>query len=67
MSTTTYRVEGMTCSHCGASVTEEVSEVPGVTDVAVELESGAVAVTGEGVDDAAVRAAVAEAGYEVVG
>jgi copper chaperone CopZ len=67
MSTTTYRVEGMTCSHCVASVTEEVSEVAGVADVAVELETGALTVTGEGVEDDAVRAAVAEAGYEVVG
>ena len=67
MSTTTYRVEGMTCSHCVASVTEEVSEVAGVAGVAVELETGALTVTGEGVEDDAVRAAVAEAGYEVVG
>jgi copper chaperone CopZ len=67
MSTTTYQVEGMTCSHCVASVTEEVSEIAGVADVAVELETGALTVTGEGVEDDAVRAAVAEAGSEVVG
>jgi copper chaperone CopZ len=67
MSTTTYQVEGMTCSHCVASVTKEVSEIAGVADVAVELETGALTVTGEGVEDDAVRAAVAEAGYEVVG
>ncbi len=61
---TTYTVSGMTCGHCVASVTEEVSEVAGVTDVQVDLESGRMVVEGEA-DDAAVRAAVAEAGYSV--
>ena len=65
MVTRTYTVEGMTCRHCVASVQEEVGEVAGVRDVAVDLESGRVDVTGSGVDDAAVRAAVAEAGYRV--
>ena len=64
MATTTYTVTGMTCGHCVASVTEEVSEVAGVQDVEVELESGRMVVTGEA-DDAAVRAAVEEAGYAV--
>lgn len=60
----TYTVTGMTCGHCVASVTEEVQEISGVSDVAVDLESGAVTVTSEsGVDDAAVRSAVEEAGY----
>ncbi|MDP3713147.1 MAG: heavy-metal-associated domain-containing protein [Mycobacteriales bacterium] len=64
--TATWTVTGMTCGHCVASVTEEVSEVPGVTDVAVELESGLLTVTSDApVDDDAVRAAVAEAGYAV--
>lgn len=62
----TYIVSGMTCSHCVASVTEEVSEVAGVERVDVELESGRVVVQGDSIDDAAVRAAVDEAGYEVV-
>jgi copper chaperone len=61
----TYTVTGMTCSHCVASVHEEVSEVAGVTDVDVDLDSGRLAVTGPDVSDDAVRAAVAEAGYEV--
>ena len=61
-----YTVEGMTCAHCIASVREEVGEVPGVRAVEVDLDSGRVVVTGTEVDDAAVRAAVAEAGYEVV-
>jgi copper chaperone len=68
MSTATYTVTGMTCGHCVTSVTEEVSQVPGVTAVDVDLESGGLTVTSEApVDDAAVRAAVAEAGYEVTG
>jgi copper chaperone CopZ len=61
-----YAVTGMSCSHCVLSVTEEVSEVDGVVDVDVELESGRLLVRGAGVSDDAVRAAVADAGYEVV-
>ena len=60
-----YRVEGMTCDHCVLSVREEVSELAGVSDVTVDLASGRMVVTGAEVDDDAVRAAVAEAGYEV--
>jgi copper chaperone CopZ len=64
--TTTYQVTGMTCGHCVASVTEEVSAVPGVTGVQVDLASGRVEVTADGaLDDDAVVAAVEEAGYEV--
>ena len=68
MSTTaTYTVSGMTCGHCVSSVTEEVQGVPGVEDVRVELESGALTVTSsEPVDEAAVRTAVEEAGYQLV-
>lgn len=65
MSTSSYTVTGMTCQHCVASVTEEVGELPGVTDVQVRLETGLLTVTGETTPDA-VRAAVAEAGYQVV-
>ncbi|MBE7324873.1 heavy-metal-associated domain-containing protein [Nocardioides sp. Y6] len=65
--TETFTVTGMTCGHCVASVTEEVSEVPGVTDVDVVLESGQLTVTStDPVDRPAVVAAVAEAGYQVV-
>ena len=68
MSTATYTVTGMTCAHCVSSVTEEVSQVAGVTDVGVDLASGAVTVTSDApVDAGAVRAAVEEAGYEVAG
>lgn len=66
MSTTTsYTVTGMTCQHCVASVTEEVQEIDGVTDVKVDLASGNLTVTGEQVTDDAVRAAVEEAGYQL--
>ena len=68
MSTTTYTVTGMTCDHCVRAVTSEVSAVPGVSDVDVDLASGRVLDSSDGagpVDDGAVRAAVAEAGYEV--
>jgi len=65
MTTSTYTVSGMTCGHCVSSVTEEVSEVAGVTDVQVDLDSGALTVTGDA-DAAAVEAAVQEAGYSVV-
>ena len=58
-----YTVTGMTCGHCVASVREEVGELAGVTDVSVDLASGRLVVTGEGVTDEAVATAVAEAGY----
>ena len=64
---TTYTVNGMTCDHCVLSVREEVGEVAGVTAVDVDLPTGRMVVSGAGVDDAAVRAAVEEAGYEVAG
>ena len=67
LETRNYNVNGMTCSHCVLSVREEVSEVPGVEDVEVELASGRLTVTGSGFGDDAIRAAVEEAGYEVTG
>ena len=68
MSESTYTVTGMTCGHCVASVTEEISEIDGVTDVAVDLPTGAVTVTSsKPVDGADVRAAVEEAGYQLAG
>jgi copper ion binding protein len=67
MSTTaTYTVSGMTCSHCVASVREEVGKVDGVTGVDVELATGTVTIESDGpVDPGDVSAAVEEAGYEV--
>lgn len=62
--TSTYTVTGMTCGHCVASVTEEISELEGVENVDVTLESGQVTVTSsQPLDPASVRAAVEEAGY----
>ncbi len=60
----TYTVTGMTCGHCASSVSEEVRELAGVADVAVDLPTGRVTVTSErelAVED--VRKAVEEAGY----
>lgn len=66
MSTSTYTVVGMTCGHCVSSVTEEVTQVPHVTAVDVDLASGGLTVTSDAdIDDAAVHAAVEEAGYQV--
>ena len=66
MSQSSYTVDGMTCEHCVASVTEELSELPGVESVDVVLETGAVTVTSAGPlqrDD--VDRAVREAGYQL--
>ena len=67
MSTASYTVVGMTCGHCVRAVTEELSALPGVEDVRVDLVAGGsspVVVTSQGpLDDAAVGAAVTEAGY----
>ena len=66
MTRSTYTVTGMTCAHCVRSVTEEISEIEGVSDVSVDLSSGRVTVTSAApLDDTAVRAAVEEAGYSV--
>ena len=66
MTSQTYTVTGMTCAHCVASVTEEVAEIPGVTDVQVDLASGSLSVVSDrAVSDDEVRAAVAEAGYQL--
>jgi len=66
MSTATYTVVGMTCGHCVNAVTEEVSQLPGVTAVDVDLPSGGLTLTTDApVEETAVRAAVEEAGYEV--
>jgi copper chaperone len=62
--TLTYTVVGMSCGHCVAAVSEEVSALPGVDAVVVDLETKRVDVSGAELDDAAVRAAIEEAGYE---
>lgn len=66
--TNIYSVTGMTCGHCVQAVTGELTKLPGVRDVQVELSTGAVSVTSDGplpIDE--VRAAVDEAGYELAG
>ena len=62
--TVTYRVPAIHCAHCAMSIREEVSEVEGVDDVAVDLDGKMVTVRGRELDDAALRAAIVEAGYE---
>ncbi len=67
--TTTIAVTGMTCGHCVQAVTEELSAVPGVTDVAVALHAGGASpvtiASDQALDPAGVHAAVAAAGYAV--
>jgi copper chaperone len=68
MAESTYTVKGMTCGHCVSSVTEEVSAISGVQQVDVDLPTGKVTITSDApVAEEAVRAAVTEAGYELVG
>ena len=64
METRIYRVPGMTCGHCVTAVETEVGAVAGVEGVEADLATKVVAVRGAAFDDAAVRAAIAEAGYE---
>lgn len=65
-SVVTYTVTGMTCGHCATSVSEEVREIAGVTDVAVEVATGAVTVTStQPLDRETMQAAVEEAGYKL--
>ena len=61
-----YVVTGMVCQHCVSAVTEEISAIEGVTGVQVDLATGRVSVTSTvPLDDAAVHAAIDEAGYEI--
>lgn len=64
-----YVVTGMVCQHCVSAVTKELSAIAGVTDVQVDLATGRVSITSitsdVALDDAAVRAAIDEAGYEL--
>ncbi|MDQ0948571.1 copper chaperone CopZ [Streptomyces phaeochromogenes] len=66
--TTVYSVTGMTCGHCEQSVSSAISALDGVTRVKVDVKTGLVTVTSDAEpDDAIVREAVDEAGYEVAG
>lgn len=64
METVTYTVPGVHCGHCRSAITDEVSRVDGVESVDVDLDTKLVVVRGEGLDDAVLRAAIDEAGYE---
>lgn len=67
MCTSNYTVVGMTCEHCVRSVSEEVGAIPGVSNLNVDLATGALTVTSESgcVAETAVRDAVTEAGYRL--
>ena len=60
----TYTVPNMSCGHCKAAVTQELSALAGVHSVDVDLDTKLVTVTGEQLDDETLRAAIEEAGYE---
>jgi copper chaperone CopZ len=62
---TVYSVPGMSCDHCRVAIAGEVGVVAGVSAVAVDLSAKHVTVTGAGYDDAAVRAAIDDAGYDI--
>lgn len=62
----TYHVTGMTCGHCSSAVTKELTALDGVSEVAVNLETGEVHVTSaQPLDDEQVKAAIDEAGFAV--
>ena len=65
--TQSYTVVGMSCSHCALSVREEVSAIPGVRDVDVDLNTGHLVISGEGFGEGAVKRAVENAGYQLAG
>lgn len=64
MSEVTYRVPGMSCGHCKQAVSQELHAVEGVDSVDVDLDTKLVVVHGDGLQDARLRAAIEEAGYE---
>ena len=67
MTTTEYQVTGMTCGHCEMSVRKEVAQIAGVQDIEVSAQAGRLVITAaDELDDAAVLAAVDEAGYSTV-
>ena len=61
----TYSVPGISCGHCRVAITAEVQKVVGVSAVDVDLDAKRVTVAGSGLADAAVRAAIDDAGYDV--
>ena len=68
METRSFGVAGMSCEHCARAVRAEIGKLPGVTVIDVDVAAGAVRITGEPLpDDAALREAIQEAGYEFTG
>ena len=63
-STLTYNVPAMSCGHCVNAITSEVQLLSGVAEVAIDLESKIVTVSGSELDDTAIREAITEAGFE---
>jgi copper chaperone CopZ len=61
----TYSVPGVSCEHCVIAITDEVQRIAGADSVEVDLDARRVTVTGSRLDEASVRAAIDEAGYEV--
>jgi copper chaperone len=64
MNESTYSVPAMSCAHCKHAVSSELAHVPGVDAVEVDLDTKLVTVRGRDLDDAALRAAIEEAGYQ---
>lgn len=62
--TLTFEVLAMSCGHCVSAITAEVSQLSGVAGVAIDLETKAVVVSGDGLDELAIRHAIEEAGFE---
>ena len=68
MSTTTITINGMSCGGCASSVRAELTTIPGVVDVEVDVSNGTATIASAApVDTAAIRAAVEEAGYQLAG
>ncbi|MFB4301357.1 heavy-metal-associated domain-containing protein [Actinomadura sp. NTSP31] len=67
MSEIRYSVPAISCGHCVTAIGGEVRQVPGVSEVTVDVDTKLVTVRGDGLDDAALRAAIDEAGYDVAG
>ncbi len=64
--TLSVSVSGMSCGHCASAIREEVLPLRGGQGVEVDVPAGVVTITGPALEEAAVHAAIAEAGYEVV-
>jgi copper chaperone len=60
----TFSVPEMSCEHCVRAVSEELEQVAGVASVEIDLETKLVVVRGAGLDNARLRAAIADAGYD---